>query len=221
MSKSTSIRPLLPLMTSLQESLVVEELGGRGFTCIDNFLSIEELLMIRNYIFDLHEKHFLRSAAIGKDAEEQIVKEIRSDLIKWIDFSTPGPVNDFFLPKLEEIITLLKQKCFLGIRDFESHFTFYPPGSYYKKHLDRFKGNNNRLVSFVCYLNDFWLPEHGGQLRIYDKESVADIEPLGGRIVLFLSDEIEHEVLETKKERISITGWMLQKEMNIGFINNV
>lgn len=208
------------VLPSLSEENVVKNLGEKGFTYIDGFLDEKELLTIRAYILDLYQNQRMRSAAIGKDALEKIQKEVRNDLIKWIDFSTPGPVNDFFLPKLNRLIEILNSKCFLGIKDFETHFTCYPPGSFYKKHFDQFKGNNNRIVSFICYLNDLWLPEMGGQLRIHKEDELIDIDPVGGRLALFLSDEVEHEVLVTNKERLSITGWMLKQDMKIGFINN-
>jgi Rps23 Pro-64 3,4-dihydroxylase Tpa1-like proline 4-hydroxylase len=48
----------------------------------------------------------------------------------------------------------------------------------------------------VVYLNDAWLPEHGGQLRMYLKDGVEhDVVPTGGCLVVFLSGEVPHEVL--------------------------
>jgi SM-20-related protein len=41
-----------------------------------------------------------------------------------------------------------------------------------------------------------------------ETELIEDVLPVGGRLVVFLSGEIPHEVLPTKKERISITGWL-------------
>lgn len=47
------------------------------------------------------------------------------------------------------------------------------------------------MVSAVIYLNDAWLPEHGGQLRMYLKGSVEyDVVPTGERLVVFLSGEV-------------------------------
>jgi SM-20-related protein len=39
-------------------------------------------------------------------------------------------------------------------------------------------------------------------------ERIEDVLPVGGRLVVFLSEEIPHEVMPTLKERISITGWL-------------
>jgi SM-20-related protein len=63
------------------------------------------------------------------------------------------------------------------------------------------------------YLNEKWEDSDGGALRMYfpqedGAELVKDVLPIGGRLVVFLSGEIPHEVLPTQKERISITGWL-------------
>jgi SM-20-related protein len=66
-------------------------------------------------------------------------------------------------------------------------------------------------------LNDTWEESDGGELRMFYTrpdgiEDYKDFLPLGGRIVVFLSGEVPHEVLPTNKERISITGWMKDRD---------
>lgn len=199
---------------------LIHDLGEKGYAWIDNFLPESQYLEIKSYIHQLYDEQKMRTGAVGKDADEKILKEVRGDLIKWVDFNLPGSVNKYFLPQLNSLIKFIRRECYIGVNDFECHFTLYPKGSFYKKHIDCFKGNNNRLISFVFYLNENWISEQGGQLRVYDKDVIVDVDPTGGRLVLFLSEEIEHEVLPTFKERLSITGWMLHQNMKIGFINN-
>jgi SM-20-related protein len=108
---------------------------------------------------------------------------------------------------------VLNQRCFLGLRSFEGHFAKYPVGSFYKRHLDQFHAVPHRVVTVILYLNESWTAEDEGALRMYfplenGTELIEDVLPLGGRLVVFLSGEIPHEVLPTKKERISITGWL-------------
>ncbi|MNJ01133.1 hypothetical protein D3C73_1606640 [compost metagenome] len=68
------------------------------------------------------------------------------------------------------------------------------------------------MVSAVVYLNDGWLPEHGGQLRMYlDNDRVYDVEPVGGCLVVFLSGEVPHEVLPATRDRLSLTGWFRRR----------
>ena len=65
----------------------------------------------------------------------------------------------------------------------------------------------------MCYLNnEDWQPEYGGELTIYTHEKGAelpvDIYPLAGRMVIFESQVLEHEVKPVKHPRLSITGWL-------------
>jgi SM-20-related protein len=92
----------------------------------------------------------------------------------------------------------------------------YPPGSFYRKHLDQFRGATHRKVSAILYLNPDWSPADGGELRLYLAPSGEgdhlDIAPLGGTLVTFLSDRFHHEVLPTRRERRSLTGWFRVRE---------
>ena len=65
----------------------------------------------------------------------------------------------------------------------------------------------------VCYLNhEDWQPEFGGELTIYKtvdgREEELNIYPVQGRMVVFESQLLEHEVKPVKQERLSITGWL-------------
>ena len=64
----------------------------------------------------------------------------------------------------------------------------------------------------VIVTNDAWLPEHGGQLRMYLDEGAAyDVIPTGGCLVVFLSGELPHEVLPATRDRLSVTGWFRRR----------
>ena len=61
-------------------------------------------------------------------------------------------------------------------------------------------------------MTEDWTEEHGGQLRIYTEDDQSlDVLPLAGRVVCFRSDVLEHEVLPAKRERLSLTGWILDR----------
>ena len=58
-------------------------------------------------------------------------------------------------------------------------------------------------------LNDEnWQPEFGGELVIYKPEEDIKIYPLKGRVVIFESQILEHEVKPVHRKRFSITGWL-------------
>lgn len=93
-------------------------------------------------------------------------------------------------------------------------------GGFYKRHLDHTADDNGkeliRRISLLLYLNtDEWTEKDGGILRAYIKQSAKgdkglttqqEVIPAGGRLVLFDSATIEHEVLPTNKERWAIVG---------------
>ncbi|MFD1079741.1 2OG-Fe(II) oxygenase, partial [Longispora fulva] len=107
----------------------------------------------------------------------------------------------------------LNKTCFLGILHKEFHYALYPEGTFYKRHLDTFQNDDRRKLSLVCYLNEQdWQPEYGGELVIYTNEDGKEVEkviyPFPGRVVIFESQVLEHEVKPVKTERLSITGWL-------------
>ena len=102
------------------------------------------------------------------------------------------------------------RRLFLGLFSFESHFSHYQSGDFYRKHLDAFKGEANRVLSLVTYLNRGWEPNQGGELVIYSPEDgteLVKVTPMFATLVLFLSEEFSHEVLPTARNRYSVAGW--------------
>ena len=116
---------------------------------------------------------------------------------------------------MERLRHVLNRVLMLGLFDFEGHLAVYPPGTYYRKHLDQFKGVGLRTVTCVLYLNRDWSEEDGGQLRIYtdpeDQGRYQEITPRGGTLVTFLSARFLHEVLPARRERISVAGWFRRR----------
>jgi SM-20-related protein len=189
------------------------EIYQNSYVIIDEFIDEEFRKALLNEQTDLLEKGMFRHAAVGKGGQKQVRTEIRSDEVLWMDQDNLSPLQAAYWEKVEQIRQVLNKRCFLGLRSFEGHFARYPIGSFYKKHLDQFHAVPHRVVTVILYLNDSWSPEDEGALRMYfpqedGSELMEDVLPLGGRLVVFLSAEIPHEVLATKKERISITGWL-------------
>jgi SM-20-related protein len=50
---------------------------------------------------------------------------------------------------------------------------------------------------------------------MYVPDGPVDILPLAGRLVCFRSDQIEHEVLPATRERLSLTGWLLDQHSDL------
>jgi len=117
------------------------------------------------------------------------------------------------MDQFEELRLELNREAYLGLIELELHYARYPPGAGYARHVDQPFGSSQRKVSLVLYLNADWAPHHGGVLRIHETDDrTLDIDPLGGRLVCFLTPGREHEVLQARRERLSISGWFRGRE---------
>lgn len=154
-----------------------------------------------------HAAGSLARASVGRGSGQLIDDGIRGDHIQWL---VPGEsaVTDRYLGVLDALRERLNRELFLGLEDYECHFALYPPGSFYRRHLDRFRDDDRRTVTTVFYLNDDWQAQHGGALRIElpDGEE-RDVLPAAGTLVVFMSGDFPHEVLPASRERLSLTGW--------------
>ena len=200
----------MPAMNEIFES-IADGLANDGYAVSDQFLSqfeVDAILGVKGFVDGV--AHF-RKAGIGKNQDLQINESIRGDYIQWIDKSSAAPEVLAYLNRLHDLVLYLNQALFLSLKDYEVHMTVYPVGTFYKRHLDQFKKDDHRRLSVICYLNNGWKEDHGGQLRMYLNETPMDVLPIAGRLVCFRSDLIEHEVLPATRERISLTGWILDQ----------
>ena len=213
---STDKAVILQANSRLMEDVlekIADEIYTKSYVVIDNF--VDEIF--RKALFDeqtdLLEKGKFRKAAVGSGDKKQVIPEIRSDEVLWMDEENLSLLQREYWNRVEEIKTILNRRCFLGLKSFEGHFARYPIGSFYKRHLDQFQQVPYREVTVILYVNDQWTEADEGALRMYlpnpdGTERIEDYLPMPGRLVVFLSAEIPHEVLPTKKERNSITGWL-------------
>jgi len=192
---------------------ISQKIYQNSYVVVDGFMDElyrKALLMEQT---DLLNQGQFKKAAVGKGGQKQVRAEIRSDEVLWMDADSLSPLQAIFWEKIEELRQVLNRRCFLGLKSFEGHFARYPIGSFYKRHLDQFHAVPHRVVTVILYLNESWTEADGGQLRMYfpqedGSERIEDVLPVGGRLVVFLSEEIPHEVMPTLKERMSITGWL-------------
>lgn len=135
---------------------------------------------------------------------------IRNDSIFWLDAKSDmlKTIDHEALRQIQLLTEALKNYFRISLTKFECHYSVYPAGHFYKKHIDATAENNKRIFSFVIYLNNTWQPTDGGDLLGYEQEQILfKILPQAGKMILFKSN-LEHEVLTTYKTRYSLTGWI-------------
>jgi SM-20-related protein len=173
----------------------------------EDFLSPRLLQHLKINLETLYANDQLKLAGTGNSVIDRN-KLFRTDSIHWLDRKHDDEFENAFFDLVDQFISYLNETCYAGINDCEFHYTLYPAGGSYKRHLDQFQNNDSRKFSMIMYLNLDWKIEDGGELRIFHENSTQDISPTNGKIVFFKSSELEHEVLLTHKARLSITGWL-------------
>ncbi|WP_336366644.1 2OG-Fe(II) oxygenase [Marinobacter sp. C2H3] len=170
---------------------------------------------LRDEVRILDRTDALRRAGVGRGADLTRDRSVRRDKIAWLQGHT-GPQQALF-GVLDALRAGLNQRLFLGLKRFETHYATYHAGDFYKRHLDSFRGRASRVVSLVLYLNDDWQPLDGGELQVFNRDSEHEVcglvPPEAGRMVLFMSEEIPHEVLPAHRTRYSLACWFRQDEV--------
>ncbi|MFT5841081.1 MAG: SM-20-related protein [Flavobacteriales bacterium] len=152
-------------------------------------------------------------AGIGRNNSQQINSQVRTDSTLWLNGNSLP--QQIYLDCMEQLRIGLNRRLFMGLFDFECHFSHYSKGDFYQRHLDAFKGDtkqaqSSRALSTVFYLNPEWVENDGGELLLYADQQVSPlliVPPLFNGCVVFLSDMFPHEVLTTRCDRYSIAGW--------------
>lgn len=163
---------------------------------------------LHDHILQLQEDGLLKVAGIGNDREKDTAQNFRTDSIYWLDKGHDNSFEQQFLDRVDDFICHLNETCYTGINACEFHYAVYEEGSFYRRHKDQFRNDDNRKYSLINYLNTNWQEEEGGHLLIHQQETVQKILPEAQTAVFFKSDETEHEVTISHRSRMSITGWL-------------
>ena len=206
--------PILSVLTAEH----VRHLFNFGYTICDHFAddtAVDAVCELANASLEL------RGAGPDKDspAADGVhwitpqPRTARKDVTTWLGEGHPlaaplTPAFDLLQADLCAIARLRSKRemqlaCYLG------------PGDGYKRHTDArpeidMQGAE-RKVTAIVYCNQDWRIEHGGalQLRLADHQGggVLNVEPKGGRLLLFLSGCMMHEVLPSYYRRLAVTCW--------------
>ena len=188
------------------------ELNSRGISIRDQFVASAQTRALLQCAQARQARGDFAPARVGSRADAQRREDIRGDYTCWLR-EPLYPAERSLLNQLEELRLELNREATLGLFELELHYARYPPGAGYAPHVDQPLGTTQRQVSLVLYLNTDWLPADGGVLRLHETDDQSlDVEPVGGRLVCFLTPGRVHEVLMARRERLSISGWFRGRE---------
>ena len=176
----------------------------------------------------LSERGEIVDATDGSNTSHAKV-EVRGDYIGWFDMSpeegwSTKDKNASLPGYVLKVSTLVKEMArFLpselsGIKNrSRAMVTCYPPGARYTKHVDNGgRQSNGRRLTTLLYLNENWEEGDGGELAVYapgGQPLLEIIPPIADRLIMFWSNErVPHEVLETCKERFTVTIWFFDED---------
>ena len=186
---------------------IATDIRDKGYSIKPNGLPLALAEALWGHVQAISGQQFAR-AGIGRDEEYALNNFVRTDEICWITGASCAGRD--WLDWMAELQQYMNRRLLLGLFSFESHFAHYAPGDFYKRHLDAFKGEANRILTVVAYLNLGWRPEDGGELMLYTNDAEQGnirVTPAFGTLVVFLSEDFPHEVLPAQRDRYSIAGW--------------
>jgi SM-20-related protein len=206
---------------------LIQKINQYGFCIIDNFMPDTSVSALNNELTALKLDAQLHVAGTGRTLAT-MHNDIRGDIICWLNADSTSKAQQAYFTQMEALRLDLNQHFYLGLFALESHLAIFPAGTGYTKHLDQFTANADthlpkRQISCIMYLNQNWLESDGGHLRLYlnsnndisipppTAASLLDISPIGGRLVIFLSEKLHHAVLPATRDRSSLTGWFLTR----------
>ncbi len=195
----------------------LRQLGERGFVVVDHLVDAAAATAARDAAVDLVNARALRPAGVSRAHEN--APAVRGDLTTFLDEAALADGFVDVVAALHRVQMALREQAWLTLHRREFQLGCFPGGGAgYTRHRDAFRGAvgvmGHRRVTVVLWLNPQWEPEHGGCLRCYHHDSddddgaFVDVEPLLGRAIVFMSEQIEHAVLPSFASRFALTLWL-------------
>ena len=184
---------------------IAQALERQSWCVLPGFLDAALTAQLEHDCRERDAARALAPAATGRGTGRQH-SALRGDRTQWFEATALSAAQMQFWVRMDALRVDLNRRLMLGLAELEAHYALYPPGTGYARHRDRFRDDDARVVSAVAYLNHDWHDADGGALRLHLPQGPFDVMPQGGTLALFLSAEIEHEVLPATRERLSIAG---------------
>lgn len=190
---------------------LLNDLASQGWAISDGLIGTHLQKGLYAQCRESWDQGQFRQAGIGHGPKLALDTGIRGDSICWIEAELARAATLEFLQWTEALREDLNEQFYAGLKSTEFHFARYPAGHGYRKHMDQHRGQTSRKISLVLYLNPSWAEADSGELCLYSAQDpdvgMERVLPHGGRLVIFRSDLIPHEVRPCMKTRWSLSGW--------------
>lgn len=211
----------------------IRNLMELGYGYQDDFMSEADVDKIYGEMeyFDFDGKYV--------EVQQQKISGYRTDRIGWftpesLDREKQPGLSALF-KKMISIPFELNKKCSLYLQASANfQLSCYAEKARYKKHVDGGYNdlNNGRKITAIFYPNSVsWSSRDGGHLKMYKRkpnpfqvakmeeaerekkdppdEEAEQIAPSGGRLVLFRSRDMPHEVMPCCRKRYAVSLWLM------------
>jgi SM-20-related protein len=191
---------------ALLPATAISALGDGEPAVLDGVLGPALAAGVRAAVLEARARGELRPAGLGRDRQRR--EQLRSDAIAWADPDAADPRLRPLLERFEWLRVQLRRDAWLGLRRFEVQLAAYDEGPGYVRHADAFRAGGTRRLTAIYYANPDWHPDDGGALRCWPPAGLRVVEPIADRLVVFLSERLEHEVAPVLRgPRVAVTAW--------------
>jgi SM-20-related protein len=195
----------------------IRALDERGWFLRDAALGRPAAMEVHATIETLAASGLLRPAGLGRGATYRVDAAVRGDAIAWIAPDEAAPDLAALRAVFVGLRDALNREAYLGLGRMEIQVARYPGGgAAYGRHRDAFPAvpgaRPNRRVTAIYYANPDWGPDDGGALRLHVAERWIDVAPILDRLLVFLSERVEHEVLPARMPRRAVTAWFQARD---------
>ena len=156
-----------------------------------------------------------REAAVGRGTAQRKRRDVRGDRILWLDGSALTPPETRLFDALETCAWPSTNRCSSACMRSKVTMRSIRRRRSIARHLDRFRDDDARVLSCVLYLNGDWTTATAGCSAFIPPTAHATCCRIGGTLVCFLSDGVEHEVLPSRRERLAVTGWFKRRTSSL------
>ena len=199
------------------------DLQARHFAVVPSFLTPTTVRAIRADMSGLKADGKFEEAGVGSGDSNRLAMNQRrcSTCHLYPDEAAAelcGAGDDVARQQLYDAIDSIRD----SLSDFDDRplvkteglYLDYPLGGFFKRHIDAAPPGLGldqewRRYSYLLYLNDV---QRGGELRLYTDDDFVEVQPRAGTLVVFRSDLVEHEALETRQPRVAVAGWFSRRE---------